>query len=830
MKKTMQYNTKHLYFSDQLIKAMEGIFQYPLTIVEAPIGYGKTTAVRECLSKEAANVLWQKIYDNNESNFWNGFCRLIRDIDVECAERLINLGFPNDMLSILEALNLLKEIVFDETMVWVIDDYHLLESNEADNFIKFLVMEEVENLHIVLTARYINLMGAEELMLKGYLYHIPKDIFAFAVGSIQKYYKLCGISLKDSDASTLYSYTEGWISALYLIMMNYKKVGKYETNENITKLIEKAIYEPFSDEIKEFLLQISMFKDFTLEQATFMWKKDNTFTILEEIINCNALVNYNARAKTYQIHNMFHDFCIRIFENQEAGYKQKVHHKIAQWYLKNAEYDEALHYFYISGDYDNLLTVIEIDKFSNFSNEDKERMIQYFKDCPEDIRHQHPVAILIYAMHLMTLNELELFQKACAEFEILIHNCNLDSDSINGLMGEYELLLSFTKYNDIMGMCEHHKKACALMKGPTAFMNTKASWTFGAPSVLYMFYKESGKLENEVQEMLNAMPYYYQLTNNHGMGAEYVMEAERYFNEGDFENAEIIVYKALYAAKSAIQPNIVICAQFLQVRLALMRGDYMATHNLFVQMREVMEKQKYYYVIHTIDLCEAYLYCCLGQKEKIHSWIANGEFQSSRLFFPAMAFMNIIYGKAILMNGEYPKLLGIAQQFIGIASVFPNQLGLIYTYIYMAAANERLYRHEEALAILKTALDIALPDKVYIPFVENNDYIMSMLNELASQNNYRSGIAQILKLCMPYQKSRDAIIKTLFTVNTPELTEREIEIAKLAAEGVSNKNISEKLFVTQNTVKTVLKRVFQKLDINSRSLLKQYFDEKLNIH
>lgn len=57
-----------------------------------------------------------------------------------------------------------------------------------------------------------------------------------------------------------------------------------------------------------------------------------------------------------------------------------------------------------------------------------------------------------------------------------------------------------------------------------------------------------------------------------------------------------------------------------------------------------------------------------------------------------MAFMNIVYGKALLTNGDYLKLLGIAEEFIGIVSVFPNLMGHIYSYIYIAAANDRIYR------------------------------------------------------------------------------------------------------------------------------------------
>ena len=46
-----KHDTRSLYFTKGITEAVGKIFQYPLTIVEAPMGYGKTTAVREFLSK-----------------------------------------------------------------------------------------------------------------------------------------------------------------------------------------------------------------------------------------------------------------------------------------------------------------------------------------------------------------------------------------------------------------------------------------------------------------------------------------------------------------------------------------------------------------------------------------------------------------------------------------------------------------------------------------------------------------------------------------------------------------------------------------------------------
>lgn len=49
------------------------------------------------------------------------------------------------------------------------------------------------------------------------------------------------------------------------------------------------------------------------------------------------------------------------------------------------------------------------------------------------------------------------------------------------------------------------------------------------------------------------------------------------------------------------------------------------------------------------------------------------------------------------------------------------------------------------------------------------------------------------------------------------LTEREMEVLKLAAKGVSNRDIAEQLFVSNRTVQTHLSNIFKKLAVASRT-------------
>ena len=70
---------------------------------------------------------------------------------------------------------------------------------------------------------------------------------------------------------------------------------------------------------------------------------------------------------------------------------------------------------------------------------------------------------------------------------------------------------------------------------------------------------------------------------------------------------------------------------------------------------------------------------------------------------------------------------------------------------------------------------------------------------------------------LAHSKKTTAPPEPVVSVETPELTRRELEILQLVAEGYSNSQLAKMLWVTEQTVKFHLSNVYRKLGVSNRT-------------
>lgn len=98
--------------------------------------------------------------------------------------------------------------------------------------------------------------------------------------------------------------------------------------------------------------------------------------------------------------------------------------------------------------------------------------------------------------------------------------------------------------------------------------------------------------------------------------------------------------------------------------------------------------------------------------------------------------------------------------------------------------------------------------------------LVACIRKVASGGTWleKEAVGRALEKMLKQEQSRQKVREVL--------TPREIDIVKMVASGLGNREIGEKLFITEGTVKTHLHSVYEKLGIKGRVQLANYAQEK----
>lgn len=815
-----------VYFSDGLKKSMSQFANAPCTIVEAPMGYGKTTFVRAAAEQLNVRAIWQKIYESTAADFWTGFCTAIAELDEDCAFRLRETGLIEGGLMRRELMGGLDELRVQEPTFLVIDDYQYIKSATADEFLALFIANMPENLHLILITR-TRFAPSGELKLKGLIHTLRAEELSFSEADIQRYFLLMGIRLNTEQIKELHRYSEGWVSALVLFALDYRLHGGFVFTSSVPELVYQAIYRPLDEETKEFLLLVCQFDAFNQKQARAVWLRGDVEELLERLLSENAFVTRDDISGEYSIHNILR-LCLREQFGLLPQERQREYLcRAGRAYSACGRFLQAMECFCRGGDYDAILAAMQYGEYlRDLYGELKELYIRCYQACPPEAKARYPLAILSFGLDVITqFREPGLFAAACADFRRAMEdNKTLSDDERSQLWGEYELLQTFTKFNDMVAMAEQNGKALSLLKGPARFVYTKDSFTFGSPSLLYLFYRESGRLSGIIEHFSRVPVGYTRTTGGHGQGFMPILRAEHCYMTGDAESARIAAYQGIEEARAGEQGDVELCGLFLLMKLALYAGDAAETQALLAQMEELSRRRsrqhRTYWLRYACDLCRAWMEESLGRTDGVADWVLQQR-HKDYLYFISIAYGDMIFGKALLLRGEYERLLGLADSFRRQAGILPNRLALLYTEIHAASAGFRLRRTEEAKAALRRALDIAMPDGFVMPFAENAAELAPVLAPLAGETAYGDFLPKIQRASAACQSAVRAVLRKQAASKAPVLSLRERHAGLLAADGLTNAEIAEALHISHNTVKAELKSLFAKLGINSRLLLKK---------
>lgn len=622
MPRTRQLKQDIKYFPKALMEKLENIKNYPLTLLEADSGFGKTTAVRrffDTRNQEAFPLYVHEFSNDRPSEMWKGFCGLIANFDEESAGRLLALEKPDED-NITEIVRALRSISCDRETFLFLDDFQMWNLYNPCEFLIHLSRHGGKKLHIVVaTHPYIH----EErggLIGSGQLYLLQEGAFAFSREDTDTYYREAGLSLTGIQLDEVMQLTGGWVMALYLQMETMIRTGKFEQG-GMEALMQKTFWGGLSEDEKNFLIEVSIFPRFTISQAA-------AFSGLSAEATENRLrekrffIRFELESRCYYMHTQLKLLLADKFALLPEERQKEIYLKGGELAEKAGDRMNTLRFYYSAGAWERLfaMSLTSYDLADTIDETTTPMILDILENTSREVKLRYPKSLVPLAFTLFFLGKNEELIRQKDEIEAIITESAIPDREKDALRGEMELLLSFLEYNRIDAMSAMHRRAYDLIGGPATLINMKSTWTFGSPSVLYMYWREPGKLDEELEQMDECMPHYYRLSHGHGTGAELMMRAEVHLYRGETDDAEILCHRAVFTADRKHQGSIAQCGIFTLARLAILHGDRQLLEDSLATLLERSYRNAEDLCRYTYDLAYGYLSLLLGKKEEVAPW------------------------------------------------------------------------------------------------------------------------------------------------------------------------------------------------------------------
>lgn len=785
----------------------------PLCIVCAPLGYGKTSVVRDFLpTQKEYTTVWYTMstYEEDPSWLWQKIITQMTDCEVLDAEKIANYSFPSSNRERQSVIYALTHDIEQPTCL-VLDDCHQCRNSLWHQWIESLTYARIPNLHIIYIGRSYPDIPYEEFELKALCAVIDQKMLRLSLSEIAEFFKINHQSLEDTQIEEIYSYTEGWMAAVYLSLLDYQRSGCVDNHDRITNLVRTSVYNKFNAEQKQILAIMSAFHQFTEEQATAITKNENCPEALHTIVQSTHFVKFDFTTRTYVVHSLLRAVAAEnLFDLQIQ--EDEIARRGGTWYESRGKYIEACINFLRAKDCEAIFRILEkTDALSQYEQA-PDTFIHFFQEVSFPNKTAHLQVYLLYLYYRLLYIPGQETDMLC--HEIIAYYEQSQNESAFAALYLVRMVLAV---GDITEMVN-------IVKQSWEILHTESSISYPCmeilcqPEAYTLFYRQRGQLF-ETFKSLNIFTSYYILLN-HGSesGWKWLYLAQYALVTGNIEQSLQQADIALTKARFQSCEEVILQSTFCKARALLFLGRKAELQKLLQEMAQDVKGFTHKMAQDAMIASIAYIDTMLGNKSDLLKETGYPKYSLGRsnIFLKIIKIGSIAWGAALAKRKQFAQLEALAEN---MQENNPCLHVRIIAKIYGAIAIWNLNEHEEGKKRLWEAVELACADDNVIWFVENMQHITPILEAMQKNDAFLQKIKKLGKQYLEgLQKCQDASIQDI-KKDRPKLllTEREEQIMQLVAQGLRNSEISKKLFIALVTVEKNLTNVYRKLGVSNRT-------------
>ena len=783
---------------------------------------------------------------------------------------------PPPTESILTAL--INEITtVSDNFVLVLDDYHVIDAKPVDNALTFLLEHLPPQMHLVIATREDPQLPLARLRVRGQLTELRATDLRFTLSEAAGFLnQVMGLNLSAEDIAALEARTEGWIAGLQLAAISMQ--GHQDATSFIKSftgshhfvldyLVEEVLHQQ-SESVQTFLLRTSILDrlcgplcDAVCSVGTdVLAPSASGQETLEYLERANLfIVPLDNERRWYRYHHLFADLLRQRLHQSAASptgdegrgvaeLHTELHIRASVWYEDNGLEIEAFHHATAANDIERAERLMEGDGMPLHYRGAMAPVLNWLASLPTTVLDARPSLWVTYASALTMAGRQptrveEKLQAAEAALAAAALQGVEPDDKTQDLVGHIAAIraMSAVPQNQVQTMITQSRRALEFLHPDNLPVRTTATWTLGLAYQLQGDRAAAGRAYTKVISISQAsgnimitiaattcLGQVQEAENQLYLAAEtyqrvlqlagdppppftceaYLGLARICYQWNDLDTAQQHGQQGAQLARQLESIDTPAAYGVLLARLKLARGDVAGAAAILAKADQSARQHNFLYQIPEVAAAQV--------RQLLHQ----GDLAAAAHLAQTHE-LPLSQARVHLAQGDTSAALAALEPLRQQMEAKGWQDERLKVMVLQAVALHQHGEKDKAVQLLGEALALAESGGFIRIFVDEGAPMAELLSEAAARGMMPDYTGKLLAAFEAEAQKRED--KSYLPPAPPAqpliepLSQRELQVLQLIAQGLSNREISERLFLALDTVKGHNRRIYGKLQVQRRT-------------